>query len=196
MVDVTYEQAKAIVDLAKNIKNNLTLEHLLVGIPTDGIPLIKGIAYVFKYDKINCKKINCSFLAASSKYNFIDKHRLNELKELNHPVIFIDWQTVTGKLSKMLKKNYPNCIYAVLSDPNNTADICATTKNIPKFAFPENYKETLRTIGFWIEPNTIDNILKLKSSGGKMKYIKAPTEKSIDFYTTLYEKIAEVLAEK
>ncbi len=198
MVNVKLEQAKAIVDLTLKIqKLTISLDHVIVGIPTDGVPIVKGIAYVLKHNGIiNGEEKAYSYLAASSKYDFIDKYRLGELKELNRLLIFIDWHTVSGKLGCMLKENYSNSIYAVLSDPNNKADICATTKDIPKFTFPRDYKETLRTIGMWIEPNTVEDILKLQSSGGEMKYFQRLTEQSKTFYKTLFKKIDEVLLEK
>ena len=193
MVEIKDEQAKAIADLVLKIKNVMTLDHVIVGIPTDGVPIVKSVAYILKNSGEDSSQKLFSYLAASSKYKFIDAHRLNAFKLVNRPLIFVDWRTVSGELGNMLKENYPNSTYAVLSDSNNKADICATSEDIPKFDFPANYEGTLETIGLWIEPHTVEELLKLKSTGGEIEYSNISTKQSEAFYKNLFEKIDDYI---
>lgn len=190
MIKVTSEQANAIVNLAYGLKDNLTQQHIIVGITTDGVPVVKGIEYVLSKSGKSCR---VEYIGASSKLDFIDKRKLDSLKQTSRWRIFVDWRTVTGKLGQMLKASDSGCLYAVLSDRNNKADIRATTEDVPKLDFPEDYKETANIIGLWTEPHTIPGLLKLKVFGGEIKYTVIATEQSKEFYGSLFKSIDSIL---
>ncbi|MCX6774628.1 MAG: hypothetical protein NTY99_00890 [DPANN group archaeon] len=190
MVTVTKEQAKAIVDLANELEQIITPEDVLVGITTDGVPVARGIEYIFK-----CKGKECrvEYIGASSKLNFVDIHKLKWLEEIFDRRIYVDWRTVTGKLGEMLKEKDGESLYAVLSDPNNKADIRATTEDIAKFDFPDDYEQTMKIIGLWTEPHTVAGLLKLKILNGKIEYKCIDTEQSMEFYGSLSKSISVAL---
>jgi hypothetical protein len=194
MVGVAKEQAKAIVDLANTLDQIITPEDVLVGITTDGVPIARGLEHViFKYIGKICR---VEYIGASSKFNFVDTHKLKLLKEMSGRRIYVDWRTVTGKLGEMLKEKDNESLYAVLSDPNNKADIRATTEDVAKFDFPKDYEQTMKIIGLWTEPHTVAGLLKLKTFGGKIEYKEISTEQSKSFYGALYSSMAIILKAK
>jgi hypothetical protein len=137
------------------------------------------------------------YLAASSsgEHRGIDMEQFNKIKTKlkalgfgRNTLIFIDWRTKTGTLGQMLKEIAPDCIYAVVSDPNCKADLRGTTEDIPKVAF-STHEDAMKCLGLFIgRQHSLEG-----EPVGPITYKYGETPDCEEFYARLFAKINEVI---
>lgn len=189
MIEIQQIQARAIAQLAQKIEPFLTdSKSVLVGIVTDGVPVARGIRYALWQKSKPCK---IDYLGASSKDRWwVDHRKLEILKAASETRVYVDWRTKTGTLRQMLELVDPGSTYAVLSNPNNQQNYFATTEDVPKFKFHEDYEEKMKTIGIWVEPHTLEEAIMQGQ-----EYYEIETDASMEFYANLFQEIKKFLPE-
>lgn len=189
MIKIQQIQARAIAQLAPKIEKYLIdPKSALIALVTDGVPVARGIRYALWQQNQPCK---LEYLCASTKDKWwVDSKKLDILKATyTNNRVYVDWRTNTGTLCQLLRLMDQGSKYAVLSNPSSQQCFCAATDEIPKFDYPTDYEETMKTIGLWIEPHELEEDIVVQNK----EYWEIETDLSMEFYADLFQKIKEFL---